>query len=589
MNRASSDAAPSQPTTLHPLLASGTEETPADRLLLGLEQARMAVRLGLEPDRVVLGRFVLERLVGRGGMGVVFAACDPTLERTVALKVLTLDSERARVVAVAEARALARLVHPNIVTVFEAGFDGELAYVAMAFIHGQTLREWLRARPRDVTELLPLFVAAGRGLAAAHAEGLLHRDFKPDNVLVGADGRVRVVDFGLARDLDDASDAGSCAGTPAYMAPERTRGEPASAAADQFSFCMAVWEACCGVRPYTLEGLRQLALGEIEAPQVPEGVQLDGGLVEVLQIGLTRDPQLRWPDMDALVDALQRLSPGPSARVQSAARAQAIGLDPWTAARLERERRRRIELGLASAALVIASAFTGWWIAEVPEPSREPEPFTPEQRAVAMRVGGLPVHSESIAHAATFSAQMQLLDTVFGRGVTLAWVDSSVLAQIGDGDPIATRAAGRRWLVQICLHAYISVGEARYEAAEVLARCRFAVGDIHGAPTTAIARAVWHDELARFTNVFALTLRDRYFENAELQQVHAEMRQCHAEVDWQRHLAGHKPSHRIKHPVECAIEYLQSGPQPDTCQFYDVVRPPWVLMSEPMSMDMSDG
>jgi len=204
--------------------------------------------------RLLLGRFALVRQIGQGGMGVVYTALDELLGRAVAIKMIRAD--RAGAVAVArilrEAQALARLSHPNVVQLHDVRTaDGQI-FLAMEYVPGRTLRAWLEQRPGRA-EILARFAEAGRGLAAAHAAGLVHRDFKPDNVLVGDDGRVRVVDFGLvaadeparATLVDAAPDpgasdtltrAGAVVGTPAYMAPEQLRGEAADARSDQFAF-----------------------------------------------------------------------------------------------------------------------------------------------------------------------------------------------------------------------------------------------------------------------------------------------------------------------------------------------------------------
>src|SRR5215468_6757653 len=152
-----------------------------------------------------LGRFRLERELGAGGMGVVHAAFDPDLERRIALKVLRgTATALARDRLLREARAMARLSHPNVVTVHEVGTAGGRDFVAMELIHGETLADWLRTERRPPAAILDAFLAAGRGLAAAHAAGIVHRDFKPHNVLRSRDGRIVVTDFGLAREAHGA-------------------------------------------------------------------------------------------------------------------------------------------------------------------------------------------------------------------------------------------------------------------------------------------------------------------------------------------------------------------------------------------------
>ncbi|MGH2898506.1 MAG: serine/threonine-protein kinase, partial [Solirubrobacteraceae bacterium] len=202
-------------------------------------------------------------MLGSGGMGVVYVAHDPELNRKVALKVLRADGseamERFHDLLLREGQAMAQLAHPNVVTVFDVGGVDQRVFIAMELVEGLTLSRWLAAERRAPSEIVATFVAAGHGLAAAHAAGLIHRDFKPDNVLIGNDGRVRVTDFGLARqahgvEAGTAHDAAEArpgtgaphtglAGTPAYMAPEQFHGRAADARADQFSFAVALYEA----------------------------------------------------------------------------------------------------------------------------------------------------------------------------------------------------------------------------------------------------------------------------------------------------------------------------------------------------------
>jgi tetratricopeptide (TPR) repeat protein len=189
-----------------------------------------------------LGRYVLLARLGAGGMGVVYAAYDPELDRRVAVKVLR--RARAGELLRDEARAIARLAHPNVIAVHDVGeADGEV-FVAMEHVEGVTVREWLRT-PRSPLEILDVFAQAGRGLAAAHGVGLVHRDVKPSNIILGADGRARVLDFGLARS-DRGDGEPEVAGTPAYMAPEQKRGEAVDGRADQYAFCVALAEALGG-------------------------------------------------------------------------------------------------------------------------------------------------------------------------------------------------------------------------------------------------------------------------------------------------------------------------------------------------------
>lgn len=251
-----------------------------------------------------IGRFVVFEWLGAGGMGVVYGAFDPELERRVAIKVLRPDNAAAnaddvRERLLREAKALARVSHPNVIAIYDVGARGDELFIAMEYVRGQTIAAWLRAGPRSVREILDRFVDAGRGLAAAHARGLVHRDFKPSNVLLGKDGRVRVTDFGLARAVEGqptgASPASpSWAGTPEYMAPEQRRGEPVDARADQYSFCVALHEALAGVLPGTKPANERRSLA------VPTQIRA------AVARGLSEDPSERFGSMTGLVSALAR-------------------------------------------------------------------------------------------------------------------------------------------------------------------------------------------------------------------------------------------------------------------------------------------
>jgi tetratricopeptide (TPR) repeat protein/predicted Ser/Thr protein kinase len=273
-------------------------------------------------------RYLVIEEVGRGGMGIVLRAYDPTLAREVAVKVVRADklSDEARRRLVREARAMAKLNHPNVVEVYDVETDtNDGIGVVMEYVHGPTLQAWLQNAPRSWADVLDVLLAAGRGLAAAHATGLVHRDFKPANVLVGADGRVRVTDFGLARealpeptgglpatahspDADALTGGGTIVGTLQYMAPERLQGAPASAATDQFAYCVALWEAIFGQRPFAGNTMIDLAV-EMSAgrPRPPlGGARVPAWLLDALHRGLSEDPALRWPSMESLLAALQR-------------------------------------------------------------------------------------------------------------------------------------------------------------------------------------------------------------------------------------------------------------------------------------------
>jgi len=285
--------------------------------------------IGRMPER--LGRYRLIERLGSGAMGVVYSARDDALARKVAIKVLlrgaTADPQALRRLA-REAQAMARIAHPNVVVVHEVGEGDGLLFVAMEMVDGVTLDQWCRPAdgPRpDWRARLDMFLQAGRGLAAAHEAGLVHRDFKPSNVIVDARGRARVLDFGLARldseVLDGASSSvvrgsfdveltrsGTMLGTPAYMPPEQFEGRAATAVSDQFSFCVALYETLAGVRPFAGRTpyalLQTIRSGQIRPP--PRDVEVPAALFPILVRGLAVDPARRWPDMNALLSALER-------------------------------------------------------------------------------------------------------------------------------------------------------------------------------------------------------------------------------------------------------------------------------------------
>ena len=352
-----------------------------------------------------IGRYVVLGLVGRGAMGEVYAAYDPELDRKVAVKLLRTQggaqdggAEEAKSRLLREAQAIARLSHPNVIVVHDVGSFGEQVFVAMEFVDGHTVSYWLLAATRSWTEVLSVFMAAGRGLAAAHASGLVHRDFKLENVMIGLDGQVRVMDFGLARMIAapagnaddgagrvlrtpaspnggpplivasvpgdvmatrivnsapagpagsgnaesfarrttrerliapavvargsaplgetppgnlslDLTHTGAILGTPAYMAPEQFEGKSADERSDQFSFCVALFEALYGQRPFAGSTIADLSdnvrRGRVSLP--PElQARVPGWLRRTLLRGLRPEPSHRWPSMEALLDELQK-------------------------------------------------------------------------------------------------------------------------------------------------------------------------------------------------------------------------------------------------------------------------------------------
>lgn len=303
-----------------------------------------------------VGRFPILRRLGAGGMGAVYAAYDELLDRKVALKVMHTSrggSVGRRQRTLVEARALARLTHANIPMVYEVGEAEGQVYISMEYIDGATLADWLAEAPRSWQDILSMYVQAGAGLAAAHQAGIVHRDFKPDNVLVGRDGRPRVVDFGLARlggqsshqvplpsslsgrqvqqqpapmqedsppsgspqpqrtlsadsSLDRLTVAGSVSGTPGYMSPEQYAGGDVDPLSDQFSFCAALYEALFGYLPFageTLEELAKSVQGPARTP--PPGTRVPVEVQSALLRGLSPAPQQRFANMSDLLAALR--------------------------------------------------------------------------------------------------------------------------------------------------------------------------------------------------------------------------------------------------------------------------------------------
>lgn len=273
-------------------------------------------------------RYVILEILGMGGMGVVYAAYDRQLDRKVALKLVRPEcGNEERLFR--EAKSLARLSHPNVVVVHDVGEALGRTYMAMELIEGRTLRRWIEEEHPSVEGVLAAFLEAAKGLSAAHASGLVHRDFKPDNVLIANDGRVRVTDFGLARPLapkgegwrpsspdgveiaappvDLADQSGSTLeGTPVYMAPERFAGRPSEARGDQFAFCVSLYESLYGEIPFAGESLRDLVKamrdGRIRPPR--RGSKVPASVRGALLRGLSPDPQNRFPSMEALTAAL---------------------------------------------------------------------------------------------------------------------------------------------------------------------------------------------------------------------------------------------------------------------------------------------
>jgi serine/threonine protein kinase/tetratricopeptide (TPR) repeat protein len=292
-------------------------------------------------DSPLFGRYEVLRPIGAGGMGVVYAARDLKLRRTVAIKMLRtgrtaeLTEQKMRARLLREARAMAQLSHPNVLAVYDVGESNGNVFLAMELVEGGTLSHWLRQKKRSWREVLDVLLAAARGLSAAHAAGLIHRDFKPENVLVGEDGRVRVTDFGLA----SAAAAGSqppserrswdpvlsvsgaaLAGSPAYMAPEQMRGEKVDSRADVFSFCVTLHEGMYGERPFAGDSVAEIEAAVLrgEVRDRRRGNRTPPWVRRALLRGLKAAPADRFPSMDAIITVLER--------GRSLARARAVGV-----------------------------------------------------------------------------------------------------------------------------------------------------------------------------------------------------------------------------------------------------------------------
>ena len=315
--------------------------TPSGDETIVLETGELERAQGRLEDGARVGRYQVLEVVGEGGMGAVYAAYDPELDRRIALKVLhqAVDRDsasRGRQRLAREAQAMARLSHPNVITVHDVGTFGGAVFVAMEFVEGRTLGKWREEEKPSLDALVDVFERAGRGVVAAHDAGLIHRDFKPQNVMVADDGRVRVLDFGLARPggeeaidpsgsfsgsfavsstghlsssgFDEALTAeGQVMGTPAYMAPEQHRGRPVDPRCDQFSFCVTLYEAAYGERPFgggSASSLRKAVLaGVVRA--APEGSEVPEALRTVLLRGLSVAPDDRFPTMRDLLAAMR--------------------------------------------------------------------------------------------------------------------------------------------------------------------------------------------------------------------------------------------------------------------------------------------
>ncbi len=294
-------------------------------------------RVAVIEKGVAVGRYLVIEQIGSGGMGVVYSAYDPQLDRKIALKFLHHRFVAAEVDGVgqarllSEARSLAKLAHPNVVTIHDAGlYDGRI-FLATEFLAGPTLHELRKAGESEWSKVLSLYQQAGRGLAAAHRAGLVHRDFKPGNVMLDDHGRAKVMDFGLAKALQETSFSedgedqgveewqseeiwsspqtysGLVMGTPAYMSPEQIEQQPATERSDQYSFAVALFECLYGVRPFRAKtpGRMLARIREGAATHIPTDSKVPAHIREVILRGLSFDPEQRFADMDAMMAALE--------------------------------------------------------------------------------------------------------------------------------------------------------------------------------------------------------------------------------------------------------------------------------------------
>jgi len=350
-----------EPTLVGDALASGAEHVhgvpSGEATIVGNATVPREPEARLGPG-ARLGRYVLAEPLGQGGMGTVYSAHDPDLDRQVAIKVLhaglaAQDATEGPQRLLREAQAMAKLSHPNVLTVHDVGVVGARLFIAMEMIEGSDLRGWLAERRRPWRAIVEVFMAAGAGLAAAHDAGIIHRDFKPDNVLMARNGRVLVGDFGIAAAAPDAMlqrDArthswlgeagtltvpGALLGTPAYMAPEQMAGTEITPAVDIFAFCVALYEAIAGERPFRGDTLANLYVAiQGEGPR-PLAVKVPRRLARALRRGLEADPRARHESMHALLAELR----------------------PLVASR------RRLWLGGAALVVVTAAVSAGLWAA----------------------------------------------------------------------------------------------------------------------------------------------------------------------------------------------------------------------------------
>lgn len=298
---------------------STSGHTPCDSAFGRHEGVGASVSEGHLGEQV--GRYTLLRKAGEGGMGVVYVAYDAELDRRVAVKLLRPElsvNPRVRDQLLSEAQMLAKLSHPNVLHVYDVGVYLQKIYLALEYVEGETLRAWQESRRGDWRALVRMYRECGEGLVAAHLAGLTHRDFKPDNVLVGKDGRPRVLDFGLATESSEdagpgehdrsaeGKEPGRRVGTPAYMSPEQHAGREANARSDQFSFCVALYEALHGSRPFKGDSIQELGHSVLRGAPAPPRDGTPAWLRRLVTRGLAVEPAARWPSMRALLAEIDR-------------------------------------------------------------------------------------------------------------------------------------------------------------------------------------------------------------------------------------------------------------------------------------------
>jgi serine/threonine protein kinase len=435
---------------------------PVDDVEARRARASIESRLFNGPARPVrVGRYQIQGRIGAGGMGVVYRAHDPELVRDVAVKLLntdatsTKDPATARARLVREARAMARLAHPNVLHVYDVGTTDDGVFIAMELVEGKSLGSVCEGDRPPWRQILRYYVDAGRGLAAAHAAGVIHRDFKPENVLVGTDERVRVGDFGLAggpaalerstsqdseldRDSGDLQVSGSLTrtgallGTPKYMAPEQEAGGTASASSDQFSFCVALYEALYGRPPFAgstvAEYRHEVRHGRVQDP--PADSKVRGWIHTEIVRGLAVDPTERHPALDPLLDRLEEALVDPNVARRRRRRMRVLSLAVGLFA-----------LGGASAlGLVIASDDDDEPVTVAAAPTTEPAPTPPAagsttagSTTAGSTTAGEPPNAPIAARAATPS--------VAPRSTAIEPSSPDATATDSDLDPTPERAA----------------------------------------------------------------------------------------------------------------------------------------------------